>query len=238
MKTNVPTTRRGFTLVELLVVIVIIASLAGLTAPMVIRQRKKADQTEAISNAKQIGLALFEFDSDYGSYPGTSSFAQLDSTASVVGSASGSSNNFFKMLFQAGLTQSEAMFYCKAKGTKKPDDIANSSTTALAGGEVGFGYATEAAEGYSSSGNPARPLVMTPLLVGGTGATFDAGPFDKNAVLLRGDNSVISLKIKADNTVAQGTGTSAVNPFAPGVDTVWASATAPTINRPAPIAAP
>lgn len=67
MKTNVKT-RRGFTLVELLVVIVIIASLAGLTAPMVIRQRKKADQTEATNNARQIGLALLEFENDYGSY--------------------------------------------------------------------------------------------------------------------------------------------------------------------------
>ena len=64
MKTN-HKTRRGFTLVELLVVIVIIAALAGLTAPMVIRQRKKADQTEAVSNARQIGLALFEFENEY-----------------------------------------------------------------------------------------------------------------------------------------------------------------------------
>ncbi len=236
MKTNVQTTRRGFTLVELLVVIVIIASLAGLTAPMVIRQRKKADQTEAISNAKQIGLAMLEFDSEYGSYPGATSLTLLETGGPVVGTASGSSNNFFKMFFQAGMTQSEIMFYCKAKGTKKPDDNASSAATALAGGEVGFGYATEGNEGYASSGNPGRPLVMAPLLVGGSGATFDPAPFDKNAVLLRGDNSVISLKIKTDNTVSQGVGTNAVNPFTPGVTSVWASATAPTINRPAPLA--
>ena len=237
MKTNVQTKRRGFTLVELLVVIVIIASLAGLTAPMVIRQRKKADQTEAVSNAKQIGLAMLEFDNDYGSYPGTTSLSQLETGGPVIGTATGSSNNFFKMFFQAGLTQSEAMFYCKAKGTKKPDDNASSTTTALAGGEVGFGYATEGTEGYASSGNPARPLVMAPLLVGGgSAATFDPAPFDKNAVLLRGDNSVISLKIKTDNTVAQGTGTNAVNPFTAGLTSVWASATGPTINRPAAIA--
>ncbi|RYD29397.1 MAG: prepilin-type N-terminal cleavage/methylation domain-containing protein, partial [Verrucomicrobiaceae bacterium] len=68
MKTTYQT-RRGFTLVELLVVIVIIAALAGLTAPMVIRQRKKADQTEAVSNARQVGLALFEFETEYGSFP-------------------------------------------------------------------------------------------------------------------------------------------------------------------------
>ncbi len=76
MKTN-QHKRRGFTLVELLVVIVIIASLAGLTAPMVIRQRKKADQTQAISNARQIGLALFEFESEFGSYPDTRATVEI-----------------------------------------------------------------------------------------------------------------------------------------------------------------
>lgn len=46
--------------------IVVIAMLAGLTAPMVIRQRKKADQTEAVGNARQIGLVLLDFQYDYG----------------------------------------------------------------------------------------------------------------------------------------------------------------------------
>lgn len=36
--------------------------LAGLTAPLVLRCRKLAELTEAVSNARQIGLALAEFD--------------------------------------------------------------------------------------------------------------------------------------------------------------------------------
>lgn len=231
MKTNIQT-RRGFTLVELLVVIVIIASLAGLTAPMVIRQRKKADQTEATNNIRQIGFAMLEFDSDYGTYPGTTSLAQLDTTATVIGAAGPNSNEFFRMFFQAGLTQSEAMFYCKAGSTIKPDGVITDNTTALAAGECGFGYATEATEGYSSAGNPSRPLIMAPLASGATSAVFNPDPFDKNAVLLRGDNSVNSLKILVDGTVRQG----GVDPFAAGVDTIWSSATAPTINIPIPLA--
>ena len=59
----------GFTLVELLVVIVIIAALAGLSAPVILKQRKAADRTEALNNVRQIGLSLFEFDAEYGSFP-------------------------------------------------------------------------------------------------------------------------------------------------------------------------
>ena len=85
MKTN-NRKLRGFTLVELLVVIVIIAALAGLSAPMILRQRKAADRTEAINNAKQIGLALLEFDQEFGGFPD-------DDTAESVADATGSSLN-------------------------------------------------------------------------------------------------------------------------------------------------
>ena len=50
---------KGFTLVELLVVIAIIAALAALSTPVVLKQQKKAASTTAINNAKQIYLLLF-----------------------------------------------------------------------------------------------------------------------------------------------------------------------------------
>jgi prepilin-type N-terminal cleavage/methylation domain-containing protein len=228
MKTNVQTTRRGFTLVELLVVIVIIASLAGLTAPMVIRQRKKADQTTATNNARQIGLALVEFDNDYGSYPGTSSIAQLDSSAEVKGTAGSDSNGYFRALFQAGLTQSEDMFYAKAKSTIKPDGIITSSEC-LKAGECGFGYLAVGTEGLSSAGNPSRPLVIAPLTPGAT--TLDPEPFDKNLVALRGDNSVVSLKMTVTSGALVGTVKQGQEDLFAAANPIWGG-TAPTIKPP------
>ena len=99
--------RRGFTLVELLVVIVIIAALAGLSAPMVIRQRKKADQTEAVSNARQVGLALFEFENEYGNYPdATTATAVTAATGSQLALGVADSNGLFRQLVAGNFTQS------------------------------------------------------------------------------------------------------------------------------------
>ena len=101
MKMN-PRMRRGFTLVELLVVIVIIAALAGLTAPMVIRQRKKADQTEAVSNARQIGLALFEFETAYGSFPdSTTAPTVTENTGTTLTFGGSTANDYFRQLIAA-----------------------------------------------------------------------------------------------------------------------------------------
>jgi prepilin-type N-terminal cleavage/methylation domain-containing protein len=233
MKTNVKRTRRGFTLVELLVVIVIIASLAGLTAPMVIRQRKKADQTEAVSNSRQIGIAMLEFDNDYGSYPGLLTLAQIVENFPdevIKGEAGADSNGYFKQLMQAGLTQSEAIFYAKAKGTKKPDGKIKANTDALAAGEVGFGYITDGNEGMSSAGNPARAICVTPLSPTVVGK-FDGEPFDKKAVILRIDNSATSVNIRVTTGSTTGDAIVGGTSLLATSNDIWGSSV-PTIRAP------
>jgi prepilin-type N-terminal cleavage/methylation domain-containing protein/prepilin-type processing-associated H-X9-DG protein len=57
--------RRGFTLIESLVVIAIIAILAAILFPVFARAREKARQAACQSNLKQIGLALKMYCQDY-----------------------------------------------------------------------------------------------------------------------------------------------------------------------------
>ena len=195
MKQN-PKTRRGFTLVELLVVIVIIAALAGLTAPMVIRQRKKADQTEAVNNARQIGMALFEFESEYGNFPDKASGEAVTAATGETVTDGSAANDKFRQLIAAGIAQSEAMFYAKSSYSKKPDGIiAPISSKALEKGEAGFGILTKSdGTGLSAAGNPSRPIIAAPFKVAMDG-TFDPDFYDSKAVVLKLDNSVSSFTI-------------------------------------------
>ncbi|MDP4624890.1 MAG: DUF4190 domain-containing protein, partial [Akkermansiaceae bacterium] len=190
---------RGFAITGLITgylgFIVMIAAVAGLVAPIVLRASKKADTVQAVSNARQIGLALFGFEMEYDSYPDSTTAALVAEETNTPEITGTSSNARFRQLFSADLTDSEDMFYVKADGVSKPDgDI--SGDNALAPGECGFGYI----ENVRTDDNTPRPIAMAPFKIGSD--QFDPQPLDNLAVILWTDNTVTTLPIdRATGTV-------------------------------------
>lgn len=157
-----------------------------LAFPLVIRgPHRRPDKTEALSNVKQIGLCLFEFDTEYGTFPDATTITAVQahsSTPLTLGSTS--SNAFFRQILADGISKSERIFWARTTATpKKPDDIFTSDATVLAPGECAFSYIA----GLSSSGDPDTPVVVCPLIPGTT--RFDPKPFDGKAIILRLDSS-------------------------------------------------
>jgi prepilin-type N-terminal cleavage/methylation domain-containing protein len=72
------TVARGFTLVELLVVITIIAMLMALLIPVVGRVREMARRTQCLNNQRQIGEAMILFDTKANRLPSSMSVSQPD----------------------------------------------------------------------------------------------------------------------------------------------------------------
>ncbi len=191
----------------------ILLILAGLTSPQVIRSAKKPNQTEATSNLRQIGLALLEFETEYGSYPSEATAALVTKKHPDHGyDLSGTSSNaLFRQLFAAGITQSEQMFYAKTQGSKKPDGNISPGHV-LEPGECGFAYIA----GLSTKGNPSHPISFAPVIPGTD--RFDLIPFEGKAVVLRIDNSVPSMNINQDGDAMAGGGKTLLET---GDDTVW-----------------
>ncbi len=163
--------------------------LMGLANPRTIRSGKNANQTKAVSNARQIGLALFEFETEYGKFPDATTIpAVRKETGTLLSLGTTSSNDFFRQLIAADIVASEAMFYAKTAGSRKPDNVF-SGARALEKSECGFTYLM----GATIPGNPGRPIVVAPMIPGTD--RFDPKPFDGKAVLLKADNSVTSLPI-------------------------------------------
>ena len=217
-----PETRKPFGWQFWLILAVFIVVLAGLTQPMVIRSHKNVPKTEAISNLRQIGLAMFEFETEYGSFPNDTTAAEVTKNHPTHGyDLSGTSSNaMFRQLFAAQITQSEQMFYAKVPGVHKPDGNIFPGH-ALEKGEVAFGCVSV----ISTTGNPARIVAFAPIISGTT--KFDPKPFEGFAVVARIDNSVTSYKIQEDGSIGDKDG-DILSPAHP----VWGEEEVPEFHYP------
>lgn len=198
----------GYLVIALMVTI---AGLAALMAPMIMSQQKMADRSEALSNAKQIGIALFEFNEEYGSYPSADTAKPVADKTSTTQMTGDSANARFRQLIASGITLSEQMFYAKSDGTDKPDGFVDGDF-ALQSGECGFGYI----DNIPSNISDPRPIVMTPFISGTT--EFDPEPFDGKAIILWTDNSTRTYPIDSRTGEVIVDGKSILDPSHP----VWA----------------
>ncbi|TWU29702.1 DUF1559 family PulG-like putative transporter [Bythopirellula polymerisocia] len=81
MKATTPI-RRGFTLVELLIVIAIIGTLVGLLLPAVNAARERARQGQCLNNLKELSTGLVSFATEgKGAFPGWVQVQKLDPTS-------------------------------------------------------------------------------------------------------------------------------------------------------------
>lgn len=214
-----------------MVVIVIIAALAGLTAPQLIRMRKKGDQVVAMNNGKSMVLALTDFSSEYGGFPDRETAkAVTESTGSTLNLSGDTANDYFRQLIAAGVAKSEDPFFSKTPySTKKPDNQFKQSADALKAGEVGFGYIMN---GLVALGNddPNRIVAVTPLLAANTKGEFDIGPLDGKAAMVYLDQSVKMLPIREDNKKVAVTGSKTL--LDTGENTMWGADIKPVIKAP------
>lgn len=76
--------RSNFTLIELLIVIAIIAILAGILLPALNRARERAHSIHCINNLKQIGLGLAQYTGDFTFFPWPQDETLLPGTSDKV----------------------------------------------------------------------------------------------------------------------------------------------------------
>jgi prepilin-type N-terminal cleavage/methylation domain-containing protein/prepilin-type processing-associated H-X9-DG protein len=121
--------RRGFTLVELLVVIGIIALLIGILMPALNKAREQANKTKCASNLHNMGIAMTMYTNQYNAYPGHASLV-AGHTAAV-----------WPTRLRLYTNKDQNIFFCPSQepGFEWPTEV-NSSGTKATAADSKYGY--------------------------------------------------------------------------------------------------
>jgi len=153
----------------------------------------RAKVTATVMNLKQLSIALFEFDNDYGAFPDDETAKDVtEATGTNLTFKGGTANAYFRQLIASGV-KTEKIF--QIGGGKAPDNDFKDDSKALAKGECGFAYIP----GLNASGDPSTPVAFAPMVPGKL--AFDPAPLGGKAVILRIDGSVMTETITPEGNV-------------------------------------
>jgi hypothetical protein len=185
---------KGFIWTLGIISIIVTILLAAVTViPFIFRKPPNRD-IEASNNLRKLGLALLEFETEFGTTPSAATIPLVNATNPSHGLTLGthSSNDFFRQLFASDWAQSETMFWAFRKTSRKPDNIFI-GPEALKPGECAFAYIL----GQTLSTGAKSPIALYPLVPGTPKFDYKLAKeyLYSKAIILWTDNSVTSLPI-------------------------------------------
>jgi hypothetical protein len=172
---------------QLLFIILLTLALIFALAPTLFRTGCGSDKARAINNAKQIGIAMTEFESHYGHFPTPDQHEDFLEDYPIQNRDD--SNYILGQLLASKVLDSEKVFYINGR---EGDDVFHTPQENLKAGECEFSYISKAGRVHLSEQDfPSEtPIVLGPMIAGSN--LFDPDYLGKShqMVFLKIDSSV------------------------------------------------
>ena len=183
---------KGFTLIEILVVLTVMIVLAGLAVPSMLAVREQGKQLQDLANAKQIYGALKRFaDDNDGKFP-WGPYDPVTGGPAATSKPLANSNEAFRNLYYLNYLTTEKIFYVAGSGwTRNEPDEKTDGAHALAPGECAYAYCP----GLSDASNPRLPILADAFST--TVGTYAKDPAGSKGAIWKGKVAIV---VRADGS--------------------------------------